>query len=175
MLFRSRRPETPPENRFGALTDVFVSRREGELFVSEVAASEESAVDHFHALIDEMPALVDFAMTCLRTNRRYVGEGLHRTEVSETVARLRVPLVASGGVELAVYTADEQLSLSPTLDLWIYAKSDRWVYLLLGRGLEETAELPRRTWTVAPSEFTGAPALVAAVAAAAERLTLKVV
>jgi hypothetical protein len=175
MLFRSHRPETPTENRFGAPSDVFVSRREGELFVSEVSASEENAVEHFRSLIDEMPALVDFSMTCLRTKRHFVGEGLHRTEVSETVARLRVPLVASGGVELAVYTADEQLSLSPLLDVWIYAKSDRWVYLLLGLGLEETAELPRRTWTVAPSEFTGARTLVSAVSVAAERLTLKVV
>ncbi|GAC1458643.1 MAG: hypothetical protein PVSMB1_08540 [Gemmatimonadaceae bacterium] len=65
------------------------------------------------------------------------------------------------------------MALSPLLDLWIYAKSDRWYYLLLGLGLEERSELRRRTWTMSRSDFTGAPELVEAVSAAAERLTLK--
>ena len=65
------------------------------------------------------------------------------------------------------------LSLSAMLDLWIYAKTDRWLAMLIERGLEEAADLPRRSWTVKREDFSGAPELVEAVTAAAERLTLK--
>jgi hypothetical protein len=173
MLFRTRHDAPGTMSRFHANTDLFVFRQEGDVHVAEVSAERERAVELFHALLDEMPAQVDFAIECLRTSRRFVGEGLQRAEVEEAVARLEVPLVASGGVEVAVYTNDDQLSLSPMLDLWIYARSDRWLYLLLGQGFEESAELPRRTWTVARDEFTGAPEMVEAVTAAAERLTLR--
>jgi hypothetical protein len=159
--------------RFRPSADVFAMRREGDVFVAEVRTSPEHAVELFHELTEQMPEIVDLALDCLRTGREYVGEGLHLSEVTETVARLKVPLAASGGVELSVYTGDEQLCLSPMLDLWIYAKSDRWLYLLLGRGLEERAELPPREWRVEPKEFTGAADLVDAVTSTAERLTLK--
>jgi hypothetical protein len=158
--------------RFRAATDVFAMRREGEIHVAEVRTGPEQAVELFHDLTEQMPPVVDLALDCLRTGRHYVGAGLHLSEVTETVARLKVPLVASGGVELAVYSADEQLSLSPMLDLWIYAKTDRWLYVLLGMGLEERVDLPVREWGVAPNEFSGAPELVDAITATAERLTL---
>ena len=44
-----------------------------------------------------------------------------------------------GGVEFAVYTSDDQLTLNPHLELFIYARTDRWFYLLQGKGLEEQA------------------------------------
>lgn len=173
MLFRSRRMTTPNVNRFGALTDGFAFRIEGDLHVAEIASGPERSVEQFCSLADHMPPVVDFAMWCVRSNRRFAGEGLALAEVSDVVARLKVALVASGGVEVAVFTGEEQVALSPLLDLWIYAKSDRWYYLLLGLGLEERSELRRRTWTMTRSDFTGAPELVEAVSAAAERLTLK--
>jgi hypothetical protein len=174
-FFKTRPVRETPGGRFGPSTDVFVLRKEAEVFVAEVRVSPERAVELFHELTEQMPDVVDLALDCLRTRRKYVGEGLQLSEVTDTVARLKVPLAASGGVELSVYTGDEQLCLSPMLDLWIYAKSDRWLYLLLGRGLEERAELPRREWKVEPNEFTGAPELVDAVTSTAERLTLKLI
>ncbi len=172
-FFKTRPVRETPAGRFRATADVFAMRREGDVYVAEVRSSPERAVELFHELTEHMPEIVDLALDCLRSGREYVGEGLHLSEVTDTVARLKVPLAASGGVELSVYTGDEQLCLSPMLDLWVYAKSDRWLYLLLGRGLEERAELPAREWTVAPNEFTGAPELVDAVTSTAERLTLK--
>jgi len=174
-LFKGHTPREGMAGLFRAEADLFSARREGDVHVAEVRTAPERAVELFHDLTALMAPTVDLALDCVRTGRRYVGEGLHLSEVTEAVARLKVPLAASGGVELAVYTGDEQLSLSPMLDLWVYARSDRWVYLLLGRGLEERADLPPREWRVAPSEFAGAPELVEAVTAAAERLTLKLV
>jgi hypothetical protein len=174
-LFKTRPVKEVLGARFRPAADVFAMRKEGDVFVAEVRTSPERAVELFYELTEAMPGVVDFALDCLRTGREYVGEGLHLSEVTDTVARLKVPLAVSGGVELSVYTGDEQLCLSSMLDLWIYAKSDRWLYLLLGSGLEERAELPPREWSVAPKEFTGAPELVDAVTSTAERLTLKLV
>ena len=173
MLFRSRIPTPLSATRFRPREDLFAFRKESDLYVAEVAGSGERSVDLFHSLTSHMPDVVDFSMECLRSGRSYIGEGLQRDEVQETIARLKVPLVASAGVELAVFTADEQLSLSAMLDLWIYAKTDRWLAILIERGLEEAADLPRRSWTVKREDFSGAPELVEAVTAAAQRLTLK--
>jgi hypothetical protein len=174
-FFKPRPAKEALEARFRPAADVFAMRKEGDVFVAEVRASPERAVELFHELTEHMPEIVDLSLDCLRTGRQYVGEGLHLSEVTDTVARLKVPLAASGGVELSVYTSEEQLCLSQMLGLWIYAKSDRWLYLLLSRGLEERATLPARGWSVAPTEFTGAPELVDAVTATAGRLTLKLV
>jgi hypothetical protein len=172
MLFRGRVPDTSVWRRFRPREDVFAFRREGELYVAEVAASSERSVDLLHALLEQMPPVVGLALECVRTGREFVGEGLQLAEVREAVARLKVPLVASAGVELTVFTDDEQLSLSPMLDLWVFARTDRWLYLLQGRGLEERAELPRRSWSLGRDGFGGAPEVVEAVVAAAGRLTL---
>ncbi len=172
-LFKPRSTPAGPARRFHTDAEFFTMRQEKDVYVAEVRAEAERAVDLFHALTGQMPQLVDLSLDCLRSGRRYVGEGLQLAEVTETVARLKVPLIASGGVELSVYTNEEQLSLSSMLDLWIYAKSDRWLYLLLGRGLEESESLAARRWFVKPEEFTGAPELVDAVTSTAERLTLR--
>ena len=172
MLFRSRIPTPLSASRFRPQEELFAFRKEGELFVAEIAGNGERSVDLFHSLAGEMPDVVNFSMECLRSGRSYIGEGLRRDEVVEAIARLKVPLVASAGVELSVVGANDQLSLSAMLDCWIFAKADLWLALLVDRGLEEAAELPRRSWTVKRGDFTGAPELVAAVTAAAERLTL---
>lgn len=145
------------------------------MHVVRVAAGMERSVELLHGLTAQMPPVVDLSVECLRSKRRFVGEGLSLAEVRETIARLKVPLVASGGVELGVFTAEDQLVLSPMLDLWIYSRTDRWVYLLVGEGLDEAPSLSPRAWTVGRDEFTGAPDLVAAVEKTAERLTLRLV
>jgi hypothetical protein len=174
-FFKTRPVKENLGTRFRPAADVFAMRREGDVFVAEVRASPERAVELFHELSEMMPEIVDLSLDCVRSGRSYVGEGLHLSEVTDTVARMKVTLAASGGVELSVYTGEEQLCLSPMLELWIYAKSDRWLYLLLGRGLEERAILPPREWRIGAKEFSGAPELVDAVTSTAERLTLKLV
>ncbi|MFA6547313.1 MAG: hypothetical protein WCS99_23040 [Limisphaerales bacterium] len=172
-LFRHRTPAVTVATRFADQTAVFCSARERDLHVTQVAATMERNVDLLHALAEHLPQVVDLSLECLRSGRRFVGEGLSLAEVRETIARLKVPLVQGGGVELAVYTPEDQLALSPMLDLWIYSKSDRWVYLLVGEGLDEVAAIEPRTWHVARREFAGAPELVEAIEKTAERLTLR--
>ncbi len=173
MLFRHRTPPTTVATRFRADAAVFASSVERGLHVARVAAPMARSIELLHALSEQLPPVVDFSVECLRSQRRFVGDGLSLPEVRETIARLKVPLLASGGVELAVFNAEDQLVLSAMLDLWIYSRTDRWVYLLVGEGLEQVETIAPRGWSVARDEFTGAPDLVAAVEKAAERLTLR--
>jgi len=173
MLFRHETPATNVAQRFRAGEAVFAATVEDGLHVVRIGAGMERSVELLYALTEHMPAVVDCAIDCLRSKRRYVGEGLSLPEVRETIGRLKVPLVQSGGVELAVYTADDQLVLSPMLELWIYSRTDRWVYLLVGQGLEQVERVPLREWSVKRDEFTGADELVRAIEKTAERLTLR--
>jgi hypothetical protein len=175
MLFRHKTSPTTVADRFRPPEAVFASSIERGLHVVRVGAGMERSVDLLHALAEQLPPVVDCAIDCLRSRRKFVGEGLSLPEVRETIARLKVPLVASGGVELAVYTSEDQLVLNPMLDLWIYSRTDRWVYLLAGEGLEQVDEVPLRAWRVTRDEFTGAPDLIAAVEKTAERLTLRLI
>ncbi len=124
---------------------------------------------------DTPAAIREAAVRALSEGFTHYGPSAGLPEVRETIARLKVPLVQSGGVDLSVFTSEDQLALSPMLDLWIYSRSDRWVYLLVGEGLEQVERVPPRGWSVGRDEFTGAPELVAAVEKTAERLTLRLV
>jgi hypothetical protein len=92
--------------------------------------------------------------------------------VRDAIARLKVPLATYGGVELSLYTPDDQLTLTPQLELYIFSRSDRWIYLLQGKGLEERASLADRSWRSQSWDRALAPSLTAAISAAAERLAL---
>ncbi len=173
MLFRHASPPTTIAPRFRPDSALFATSIERGLNVARIGAGMARSVDLLHVLSEHLPPVVDCAIDCLRSQRKFVGAGLALPEVRETIARLKVPLVQSGGVELAVYTPEDQLVLSPMLDLWIYSRSDRWAFLLVGEGLEQVASIPARGWSVARDEFTGAPDLVAAVEKTAERLTLR--
>ena len=91
----------------------------------------------------------------------------------DAVARLKVPLSTYGGVEITLFTPEDQLTLNPQIELFIYSRSDRWMYLLNSMNLEERASLEERMWGIASWERAPAPALSDAVAAAAERLSIK--
>ena len=90
-----------------------------------------------------------------------------------SIARLKILLARYGGVELSVYTGDDQLTLNPYLELFIYSRTDRWLYLLEGKGLEEQPQVRTKSWKTNRQHFPAAPDLVNAVTAAAERLGLQ--
>ena len=94
-------------------------------------------------------------------------------DVRDAVARLKVPLSTYGGVEITLFSPEDQITLSPQLELFIYSRSDRWMYLLNSMNLEERASLEERMWGADSWERTAAPALSDAVAAAADRLSIK--
>ena len=172
MLFRGRQPAPSVWRRFRSGADDFTFTREGDHYEARVAANTERAVDLLHALTEHLPPAVDVAIEDVRERRVWRGVDVALPDVREAIARLKVPLAVYGGVELSVYTSEDQLTLTPDLELYVYARTDRWLYILQGKGLVETLTPPPESWRLRPEELGPAPELVESLSAAAERLGL---
>jgi hypothetical protein len=173
MLFRGRQPEATIWRRFRVSPDGFTFLREDEHFVAHVVANAERVVDLFYALTEQLSPAVDVVIEDLRSGRMWRGERLALPDVRDSVARLKILLARYGGVEVTIFTSEDQLSLTPGLELFVYATTDRWLYLLEGKGLEERPTVRSKSWRVRRQHFPAAPELVTAVASATERLGLR--
>jgi hypothetical protein len=172
MLFRGKQPEASIWRRFRASSDGFTFSEDNGYYTAHVVANAERVDDLFHALTEHLPPAVDVALEDVRSGLSWKGENIALPDVREVIARMKSPLSTFGGVEFAVYTSEDQLTLNPHLELFIYARTDQWFYILQGKGLEERRMVRTRSWRLRRSEFATAPDLVQAVATAAERLAL---
>jgi hypothetical protein len=172
MFFRGKQPEASIWRRFRPSTDGFTFAQQDGVYTAHVVANAERVVDLLWTLTELLSPAVDLYVDDLRSGRKWKGEALPLPDVRDTIARLKLLLARFGGVELTVYTAEDQLSLDPHLELYVYSRSDRWLYLLEGRGLEEQEQVRPKSWKIDRQAFPAAPDLVNAVATAAERLAL---
>jgi hypothetical protein len=172
MLFRGRNPEVTVWRRFRSGVDGFTFEKDGDHFEAYIGANAERVVDLFYTLSEQLAPAIDVALSDLRSEANWHGENIALPDVRDAIARLKVPLATYGGIEFTLYTADDQLSLTPQLELFIYSRTDKWYYLLQGKGLEERAALADRSWGSQSWDRAPAPTLSAAVASAAERLAL---
>ena len=171
MFFRDRQPEASIWKRFRADKDKFSFVNSGEVYEAHVVASAERVVDLFHALTEQLAPAVDLAINDLGGQQSWKAESLALPDVRDGIARLKTPLATYGGVEFAVYSSEDQLTLTPYLELFIFARTDRWLYLLQGKGLQqEEGSLPVRKWR--EKQFDPAPELQNALGLVTERLNL---
>ncbi len=173
MLFRDKQAEASIWHRFKVGSDGFTFSSEDGLYSAHVVANAERVVDLLHSLAEHMPPAVDVSLVDFRSGRSWKGESLPIDDVREQLARLKVLLGRYGGVELSVYTSNDQLTLNPYLELFIYARTDRWYYLLEGRGLEEQGAVHTKSWKQRRGHFPAAAELVNAVQTTVERLGLE--
>ena len=173
MLFRGRQPEASIWRRFRTAADGFTFAQEDDHFAAHVVANAERVVDLFYALSEHLPPAVDVVIDDLRSGRTWRGESIALPDVREQIARVKLIIARFGGVEFTVFSAEDQLSLNPYLELFVYAKTDRWLYLLEGKGLEEQRVVRSKSWKVKRQQFPAAAELVNAIDAAAERLGLQ--
>lgn len=173
MFFRGRQTEASIWRRFRANADGFTFAQEDGFYSAHVVANAERVADLFYTLCDQLPPAVDVVIEDLRSKRTWRGEALPLPDVRESIARLKQLLARFGGVEFAVFTAEDQLTLNPNLELFIYSRTDRWLYLLEGKGLEEQRRVRTKSWKIARQQFPAAPDLENAVTVAAERLGLQ--
>ena len=173
MLFRGRQPEASIWRRFRTAADGFTFAQEDEHYTAHVVANAERVVDLFYALSEHLSPAVDVLIDDLRSGRTWRGEAVALPDVREQIARIKLILARYGGIEFTVYTSEDQLSLNPYLELFVYARTDRWLYLLEGEGREERRLVRSKSWKVKRQQFPAAPELVNAVDAAAERLGLQ--
>lgn len=163
---------TGEARRHRAVDDWFVVSRVSALWCTQVVTTAERTVDLLHALSQQLDPAVDVHCEDVRRARRWSGTLLPLPDVREVVGRLRLPLASYGGVELSLYTPEDQLSLTPELLLVIYARTDRWTFLLEGMGLVERESAPPPTWIPDREALRAAPALEAALTTAVARLSL---
>ena len=173
MFFRGRTPEASIWRRFRASADGFTFLQESDYYSAHVVANAERVVDLFYTLCEQLSPAIDVVVDDLRAGQTWKGEGVALPDVREQIAKLKILLARYGGIELSVFTSEDQLTLNPHLELFIYSKSDKWLYLLEGRGLEERTQLRPKSWKIQRQSFPAAPDLVTAVAQAAERLGLQ--
>lgn len=172
MIFRGREPEAVVWRRFRSGLDGFTFARDDDHYVARIVTNAERALDLFHALSANLPPAVDVALEDRRSGRTYGAVAVALPDVRDAIARLKVPLASYGGVELSVYTADDQLTLTPALELFAFSRADRWLYVLLGKGLVEHERLdPARSSADAP--LSPAPELEAALSSVVEQLGLQ--
>jgi hypothetical protein len=172
-FLRARLPATVVWPRFRAGVDEFTCEPVGTAWAVHIAAGAERTAELFHELTDEMPGAVSLSITRARDGTVWRGDALALTDVRESVARLRAPITAVGGFEVSIYTADDQLALSAQLELYAYARSDRWRYLLQHRGFVEREAIADRRWARSTEDFVVSAEADAAIAATVERLGLK--
>lgn len=173
MLFRGKQADAQIWKRFRTGADGFTFTSDDGVYAAHVVANAERVVDLLHALTENLPPAVDVVLEDQRSGRSWKGESLPVDDVREQIARLKVLLARYGGVELSVYTSEDQLTLNQYLELYIYSRTDRWLYLLEGRGLEEQAVVETKSWKQRRAQFPAAPELVNAIQAAVERLGLQ--
>lgn len=174
VLFRGHQPESVIAHRFRSVRARFAFSHDAErgIFSARVFANAERAVDLFHALSGHLPPAVEVHIWDVRSDRRWSGSALALPDVRDTFARLRTPLSIFAGVEFTLVGAEDQLSLSPALDVYVHGRSDRWYYLLVGTGLLPGEPLAPRTWRLATNEFPEAPEVRGALDRAVQRLGL---
>lgn len=173
MFFRGRQPESTIWRRFRSGLDGFTFLKEENHYSAHVVANAERVVDLFHALTEHLPPAVDVALEDLRGDRRWHGQDLALPDVRDVIARLKVPLAAHGGVEFSVYSSEDQITLNQHLELFLYARTDQWLYLLEGKGLQQSRSVRTKSWKLKRGEFPPAPELAEALGHAVERLGLR--
>lgn len=172
MIFKNKERESSVWRRFRTSADGFTTAREGDLWVAHVVASPERVADLFYVMTSDLPENVDVFIDDLRSGRSWKGEGRPLAEVREAIARLKSLVGRYGGLEISVYTDEDQLTLNSFLELFIYSRQDRWPALLLARGVDEQLRVRTKSWKQNRHQFPAAPELVSAVAGAVERLGL---
>ena len=73
-----------------------------------------------------------------------------------------------------MFSDEDQLSLNPFLELYIFSRTDAGCTCWKGKGLDEQPVVRTKSWKVRRQQFPAAPDLVNAVSAAADRLGLRI-
>jgi hypothetical protein len=172
VFLRGRNPENVVWPRFRKSVDGFSVREADGLFEVQVSTSADRAVDLFHALLEDLSPAVAVSIDDYRSGAKWEGDGVALPDVRDAIARLKLPLATYAGAEISVYTEDDQVTLTALLDVHLYSRTERWIYLLRGKGLVEHPRVRERSWRLGRGEFAAAPDMTLVLRAAAERLSL---
>jgi hypothetical protein len=173
MVFvRGRPPESSVWQKFRSGGDGFVFGTGAHGYEVRLQTNADRAVELFLALAEQMAPALDVWLDDCRVGQVWRGEALANADVRDAVARVKGALTTFGGVDVSLVAPDEQLTLTANLALYVYSRSDRWLYLLQGMGLRRVAGLRPRSWELRRGEFAASAEAATAVRLTAERLGL---
>lgn len=159
MFIRGRERASEIWHRFHFEVEGFVvSDRDGR-FEARIVANATWAVDLFLALSERLRPRVGTWLEDVRTGRRWFSTGILLSDAREAVISLRSALASHAGVEWALFDEDDQITLSPHLEIFVYARTERWFYLLRDLGLRRYRSVAPRSWRLERDEFPAAPLL----------------
>jgi hypothetical protein len=173
VFIRGPEHEASPWRRFRGDGDGFVFGDRGALCEAVVMANADRTVELYLALAEHLPPAVTMELDDVRSGVRWRGEDLALVDARDAIARVKAGIATHAGVEVTLVGTDDQLTLTPNLELFAYARTDRWLYLLQGKGLRQRRALRARSWRLARHEFAPAPAMTAALRDLVGRLGLQ--
>lgn len=173
VFIRGPHPESSIGRHFRGDGDGFTFVERDGICEAMIMANADRVVELYLALAEHLPPAVTVTITDLRSGDIWEGEDQALVDARDAVARLKSTLSTNGGVEFTIVGADDQLTITANLEIFVYARTDRWLYLLQGKGLRRRRRLRPRSWRLAAGEFAEAPAATAAIRSAAERLGLR--
>ena len=174
MLFWGDRPVRESLwQRFRTAPEGFTAVEEkGGYWAFHVVAGSERIVDLFFAMLAELPAPASIELADKRAGRSWKGK-CDPAAARAPLEALRALVAAHGGVEITVFTEDDQLTLNPKLELFIYSHSERWASRLEGKGIVEQRMVRTKSWRTASADLAPAAGLSDAVEIAAASLALE--
>jgi hypothetical protein len=171
-FFRGPVSEVTVWRRFRDVSDAYVVLQRDCLIGARAIGNSEAMVELFIELVPEFASLFTLTVDDWRDKRTWRAEGVTQNAMLDAFYGLRVPIIGAGGVEFTLEANDEQLSLSAHLEVVIWARTDRWLYLLQRAGLRERTQMRGRLWRPARGEFAPASGLAAGVETMAESLAM---
>ncbi|MGQ0646741.1 MAG: hypothetical protein ACT4P7_04160 [Gemmatimonadaceae bacterium] len=172
MFIRGPHPESVIWHHFRGAADGFVFGSRGAVFEAQLVPNADRTIELYLAVLEHFDPAVDVHLEDWRTGARWSGEDLDITEVRDSVARAKHALGSHAGTEVTVVSGKEQATLTPNLEVFVFSDTDRWLYLLQGKGLRRMASLRTRSWWLRRGEFGSSAVAEAAVRLTVERLHL---
>jgi hypothetical protein len=172
MFVRGRERVAEVWNRFRLPQEGFVVAEDRGLFEARIVANADWAIDLFLVLADRLGDTVRVAVEDYRNARRWSGAEVKTARARDAILHVRPLLIRYAGVECSLSDDEDQVTLTPHLEVFVYGRSDRWFYFLRDLGLRRYRTLASRSWRLRREEFPEAPALAAALDDVATELGL---
>lgn len=172
MIVRTHERPSEVWARFLVPYEGFEVRAELPFFAARVAGASTRVLGLFRDLLGHLEPEVSVAIDDWRSGRTWSGNAVAREDVRRELAARATELAHTAGAEIAVFDAEDQVTLTANLDLWVHGRTARWYHLLRGRGLRAHASLPARSWRLRRGEFAPSVEATAVLVSLAQHLRL---
>ncbi len=157
MFIRERPAEVAAWQRTRRSGDGFTFALRGGSHEVRLAPNADRSVELFLAVTEHFGPFGTLVVEDWRSGSAWHGDDLATSDVREALARARHVLTTHAGTPVTLTSDGESALLGANLTLTVTAPTDRWLYLLQGKGLQRVRQLRRRSWELQRDEFRPVP------------------